>query len=201
MRTPGLKTRWIGWGIPAILFLSVPAFAQSTKQLETRECKAAFDDSLARKKPERSKKSKTSEVVPVASQSCLDIRYPALMIQERLQKYVREQRWDISDEHISEDTWTLSRFLSMDELNSYTKPPALPKIAWHGGKAWIQVRTNELPDGFTRVVLSARFDGYGTAQDQFAAQRESWPLPSSGTLESVLLSELRFPSAVPSSQL
>ena len=199
MSTPVFKRQWFAWVILATL-LAVPAIAQSTpSQPEMRECKAGFDNSIGKK--QTNKKNKVSADLPAASQVCLEVRTPALMVQERLQKYVRTQRWNISDEQVSEDTWTFSLLLSKDELLSDTKPPELPKIAWNAGKGWIQVRTIELPDGFTRVVLSGRFDGYGKAEDQFAAQRESWPLPSSGALESLLLAELKLPSAVPSSQL
>lgn len=200
MRTPELKPQWLAWAVLATLFLGVPVFAQTNPaNPEMRECEPGFEEPLVKKKT--NKKSKAFADLPAASQVCLETRTSALSIQERLQKFVRAERWNISDEQISEDTWTFSLLLSKDELISYTKPPELPKIAWHGGKGWIQVRTVELPDGFTRAVISSRFDGYGKSEDQFAAQRESWPLPSSGILESLLVAELKLPAAVPSSQL
>src|ERR1700676_2686164 len=187
------KLKCFAFAVFVILFLGRPSFGQQTNSTpEIRECKPGFDSVPAtKKKPERSKKSKIAGDLTITSPVCLEIRYPALMIQERLQKYVRAQRWNISDEQTSEDTWTFSLMLSKDQLSSYTKPLVLPKIAWHGGKASIQLRTSELPDGYTRAVISARFDGYGDAEDQFAVQRASWPLSSNGTLESDLLSALQ----------
>ena len=79
----------------------------------------------------------------------------------------------------------------MEELAEYS----IVRILGHS------VQTSELLDGYTRVVLSARLDGYGQAEDQFAAQRESWPLSSNGTLESALAAAVKLPSAVPSSLL
>ena len=106
MRTPGLKPRLFGWSILAILFLGAPTFAQATSmQPEARECKPGPDDSLGKKKTDRSKRSKALADVPAASQVCLEIRTPALMIQERLQKYVRAQRWNIYPLPLSGSIW------------------------------------------------------------------------------------------------
>jgi hypothetical protein len=185
--------KWFACGLLVIPFFAGPACGQQTNSPspEIRECKPGFDAATStKKKPERPRKSKIPDDLAATSPVCLEIRYPALMIQEHLQKYVRSQRWNISDEQTSEDTWTFSLTLSKDQLSSYSKPLVLPKIAWHGGKASIQLRTSELPDGYTRAVISARFDGYGDAEDQFAVQRESWPRSSNGTLESDLLSAL-----------
>jgi hypothetical protein len=202
--TSYFRVKWFACGLLIIPFFGGPVFGQQTNSAspEIRECKPGFDAATStKKKPERSRKSKIADDLAVTSPVCLEIRYPALMIQEHLQKYVRAQRWNISDEQTSEDAWTFSLMLSKDQLSSYTKPLVLPKIAWHGGKASIQLRTSELPDGYTRAVISARFDGYGDAEDQFAVQHESWPLSSNGTLESDLLSALKtavqLPPAVP----
>jgi hypothetical protein len=201
--TPSIDPKRFACALLAILSLGASAFGQQTTSAspDARECKPGFNAGIsAKKKSPQVKKGKVPDQAP-ASQACMEIRYPALMIQERLQNYVRAQRWNISDEQTSEDTWTFSLMLSKDQLGSYTKPQILPKVTWHGGKSSIQLRTSELPDGYTRIVLSARFEGYGQAEDQFATQRESWPLASNGTLESSLLSMLKLPSAVPSSNL
>ena len=54
----------------------------------------------------------------------------------------------------------------------------------------VYLRTSELADGYTRVVVTARFDGYGEPEDKFAPKRESWALPSNGVLESSLTTAL-----------
>jgi hypothetical protein len=195
------ELKWFACGLLVILSLGVSVRGRQSSPPEIRECKPGFDVSASKKKkPQQSQKGQVAAEAP-ASQVCLEIPYPDLMIQERLQNYVRAERWNISDEQTSEDTWTFFLLLSKEQLGSYTKPQILPKVTWHGGKASVQVRTSELPDGFTRIVLSARFEGYGKAEDQFAAQRESWPLSSNGKLESSLLSILKLPLAVPSSKL
>lgn len=129
-----------------------------------------------------------SDTTPAA---CTELKQNTLLTQEYLQKYVREHNWNVDDEEISEDTWTFSVLLGKDELGAYTKTSPELKVAWKSGKAVVNVRTTELPDGFTRLTISAEFDGFGEPEDEFAQKRDSWPLPSNGVLEASLISAVK----------
>jgi hypothetical protein len=130
--------------------------------------------------------------------ACLEIRSTALEIQEYLQAYGREQKWNLSDEHVAEDAWTFSRKLERDELLRYTKNDAnTDRVKWTSGVAFVQVKTMELDEGFVRVQVSAHFQGYGESADRFAPPKEFWPMKSNTTLENQLISvlEAHFKSA------
>jgi hypothetical protein len=172
--------------------LLVPAFAQSPDALKTaaRECKSGYDDSLGKKKT-GSSRHKDSALAISTVPSCIEVRETALATQEYLQLLVRDLRWNIGDEQASEEFWTFTVYLGSDDVPAYTKPPVDPKVSWSGGKAVVNVRTIELPDGFTRIVVKAKFDGFGEPEDKFAPKRSSWPLPSSGVLESKLTAAAR----------
>jgi hypothetical protein len=63
-------------------------------------------------------------------------------------------------------------------------------VNWTDGKAIVQVRTRELDGGFSRVEISARFQGSGQNVDRFAPPRDSWDLESNGALEKNLIAAL-----------
>ena len=151
-----------------------------------RECKPGYDSSGTKKKTRKSYK----EDLPMAP-SCIDVKEQGLFVQENLQKVVRGLRWNIGDEQISEDLWTFSMYLGAQDTVAYTRPPSDPKVTWSGGKALVNLRTTELQDGFTRIIATVKFDGYGESGDQFAPQRKSWPLPSNGTLEAKIVEAVK----------
>jgi hypothetical protein len=123
--------------------------------------------------------------------ACLEVRSTALEIQEYLQTYAREEKWNLSGEHVAEDAWTFSRKLEKEELLRYTKNDArTDRVNWTSGVAFIQVNTIELNDGFVRVQVSVRFQGYGQSLDRFAPPKEFWPLKSNATFENQLISVL-----------
>lgn len=155
----------------------------------SRECTASPGDSQRKKPPKPSKRKSPPpiEVVPV----CSEVKDSALAAQEYLQKYVREQRWSLSDEQVSEDMWTFSLDLSKGELLRYARLSPDARIDWSGAKALINVRTTLLDDGYVRVVVTMRIDAYGEPEDKFVARPKSWPVPSSSTFETTLLSALR----------
>jgi hypothetical protein len=150
----------------------------------------ACDPEAGALKPKK-KPKKRDQVKPLSGTACLDVRENSLAVQESLQKFVREQRWNIGEEQVTEDTWTFSRYLKQEELGEYTQPWRGPAIDWRAGKVQINVRTAELPDGYARTIITARFEGYGDLQDQFATKRESWILQSNGTLESAMIAVLQ----------
>jgi hypothetical protein len=174
----------------SLLLASAPAQQAPSNDAMTRPCKViAGEHSGTQKSPSGKKKRGTQEsAAPV--QNCIELRISALDVQEYTQKFVREQHWSIGDEEAGEDAWTFTISVDKEKLESYTKPIGGPKISWHGGKGVVQVRTTEQKDGYTQVAIGAMFDGYGESEDTFAMKRDSWPLESSGILESILISAL-----------
>lgn len=97
----------------------------------------------------------------------------------------------MGDEHVAEDAWTFSRKLERDELLRFTRQEANAQaVNWTSGEAFVQVNTIELDDGFVRVQISVRFNGFGQSEDRFAPPKESWPLTSNFILEGQLISIL-----------
>jgi hypothetical protein len=161
----------------------------------TRPCPAVVVDSKhARKNPPKGKNAAASDQPTPA---CVEAKARALDVQEFFQSFIRTQGWKIGDEKTSEDSWTLFRYLEKDELLRCSKEGLLAgRVNWTAGKAFIQVTTRELQDGFTRVAVAAHYQGYGQNVDDFAPAKESWQLDSNGTLENELISALdaRFKS-------
>ena len=188
------------WALTIVLLLAVgscllPAGAQhpDTPKRGARSCKPGYDDSIGKKKSNPPKR-RDSALAIASVPSCIEVHEAALTAQEYLQSFIRDHRWNIGDEQASEELWNFTVYLGADDVAAFTKPLVDPKINWTGGKAIVSVRTIELPDGFTRIVVQARFDGYGEPEDKFAPKRTSWPLASSGVLESRLTTaaESRF---------
>lgn len=157
----------------------------------TRPCKTIAAERTGTRKTPQKKKRGTREISqPV--QGCLELRQSALDVQEYMQKFVREQDWQAGDEQAGEDAWTFAIHLDAEKLHRYTKTFADPKMHWRGGRGLVQVLTMEQKDGYTRVVISARFDGFGESEDTFSIKRESWAMESNGILESILISALEL---------
>lgn len=180
--------------VVGLVFLSMSPCASSAqtsaKKIVARDCKPGYDGILGRKKSAPSKKKGAQAEIAILP-SCIEVQDSTISVQEHLQSVVRELRWNVGDEQASEELWSFTIYLSADSVAAFTKPPADPRIAWSGGKAAVNVRTNALPDGFTRIIVTAKFDGYGEPEDKFAPQRSSWPLPSSGALETKLTDAAR----------
>jgi hypothetical protein len=156
--------------------------------VDVRPCKAATATAKSRKETSRNKQKKAEDTPEAGANACLEAHSTSLDIQEYLQAYAREEKWNIADERVAEDTWTFARILERKDLLSATKiNPGNSHVTWTSGKALVKVRTEELEGGFTRVSISAGFVGYGQSADQFATQRQSWPLDSNGALESQLI--------------
>jgi len=153
-------------------------------------CKPGSDEPLGKKKSS-SPKNKSRTPVSSVESACIEIHQPALLIQEFLQRVVRDLRWAVTDEQATEDFWSFCIAIDAKELAAYTKPSPEQRISWSTGKASVNVRTSELMDGYTRVVITAQFEGYGKQEDSFAPKRESWPLTSNGQLEVKLANSVR----------
>lgn len=180
---------FIGLSLLSTLPAAFPAQIAAQKVV-SRDCKPGYDDILGKKKGAPPKRKAAAAEIPLLP-SCIEVQDSAISIQEYLQSVVREFRWNIGDEQASEELWSFTLYLGADAAAAFTKPPTDPRIAWTGGKATVNVRTSSLPDGFTRVIVTAKFDGFGEPEDKFAPQRSSWPLPSSGVLESKLTEAAR----------
>ena len=193
--TQGIRRYLVVGAIAAMTAVShsgdLTAFGQEVKSTApvSRECTASQAEVRGKKPPKASKRKPPPqiELVPV----CSEVRDTALASQEYLQKYVREQRWILSDEQVSEDMWTFALDLGKDQLVRYAKLSPDARIDWSGAKALVNVRTTSLDDGYARVIVTLRLDAYGVPEDKFVSRPKSWPVPSSGTLEATLLFALR----------
>jgi hypothetical protein len=192
----GFKSKFVL--IPIIIgvaqLASIPLTAQVSARewkplnTATRPCKIAPDTSKPSKEAKKNGKKRLGDV-----DGCLEVRSTTLDVQEYLQAYGREQKWNLSDEHVAEDVWTFSRKLERDELLRYTQNDAnTGRVNWSSGLVFVQVKTAELDEGFVRVQIAARFQGYGQSLDRFAPQKEFWPLSSNGSVERQLISALEI---------
>jgi hypothetical protein len=185
----------VGLAQLAAISLTAEVSARNWKpsNIVTRPCKIIHDTSKPSKEAKKNGKKRLGDV-----DGCLEMRSTTLEVQEYLQAYGREQKWNLSDEHVAEDAWTFSRKLERDELLRYTQNDASTgRVSWTSGMAFVQINTTELDEGFVRVQIAARFQGYGQSLDRFAPQKEFWPLISNGSLEKQLISivEMHFKNA------
>lgn len=154
-----------------------------------RPCPAPPADSKS------ARKEKTKRKAPVESDegpsACLEAKASTLEIQEFFQSFGREQKWSIGKERVSEDSWTFSRSLDKDELVRFVEVgPFAGRVKWTEGKAFVKVNTSDAKDGYTRVLITARFEGYGENSDRFAPPQDTWNLVSNSTLEKNMISAL-----------
>jgi hypothetical protein len=164
---------------------------QTAVGVVTRPCKSNLAGSKRAKGANKSRNRRPGEETGNTASSCIEVHSKAIEVQEYLQAKGREEKWNLGDEHVAEDAWTFSRKLERDELLRFTNQDANAQpVNWTSGAAFVQVSTLELDDGFVRVQISARFEGYGQGADRFAPPKETWPLGSNFTLESQLISVL-----------
>jgi hypothetical protein len=177
--------------VPRLAPLPDPLKHSPPTGADVRPCNIATAPAKSRKETSRNKQKDAQDTPGPGTNACLEVRSASLDIQEYLQAYAREQKWNIADERVADDTWTFARIVESKELLSATKSNSSNShVAWTSGKALVKVWTEELEGGFTRVSISAGFVGYGQNADHFAPQRQSWPLDSNGTLEAQLISAL-----------
>jgi hypothetical protein len=158
--------------------------------IASRPCKRT-PDSKRSKGANKNRSKKPGDESANSTSQCIEVHSTAIDVQEYLQAQGREEKWNLSDEHVAEDAWTFSRKLEKDELVRFTKQEASTEhVSLTSGAAFVRVGTVELDDGFVRVQVTARFEGYGQSADRFAPPKESWPLNSNATLENQLISIL-----------
>jgi hypothetical protein len=187
---------WGRAGVVALLLAAcgvaapVRGLQDADRGLKVRACTSLEQDKTAERKAAQRKKKGRGE--GGAGTACLEIHSPALEVQERMQAFVREQRWRVGEEEISESLWSFRMELTAEELLGYAKPDAAPeRMEWGSGKAAVLVQTAELSDGYTRTIVSAHFAGYGEPKDALATKRTSWTMDSNGKLEAALINGLR----------
>jgi hypothetical protein len=130
---------------------------------------------------------------PEPAPACLEMKGEALEIQETLQAAVRDLKWRVHENRVSEDSWTFVRSLNVEELEQYADTKVLLEpVEFEYGKAALMVRTADVGQGFVRVQISAQFQGEGKSADTVVKQpATSWPLHSKGTLEQELIAALQ----------
>jgi hypothetical protein len=186
--------------ICALAFVAVlagPAAAQevpdkaTSPKAATRPCAATATPAAQPTKSSKPKKKKTASEPIETIAVCLEVQSPPLEIQEFLQAFVRDQGWKVGEGQVSEDSWMFVRYLAKDEMAQVAKTDILGgRIMWKEGKAVVHVMTTEVSEGFTRVQISARFQGRGQTPDQFEQPSDFWPLASKGTLEGSMIAAL-----------
>jgi hypothetical protein len=153
-----------------------------------RPCNSIPAGSKRKKGTNKTRNQKPGEETGDTASTCIEVHSTALDVQEYLQAQGREEKWNLGNEHVAQDAWTFSRKLERDELLHFTKQDVNAQpVDWTSGAAFVQVSIQELDDGFVRVQISARFEGYGQSADRFAPPKEAWPLSSNFTLESQLI--------------
>ena len=172
------------------LLMSAPAAVphQNTgTSAVVRSCAEGWDSATKKPRPKHAKEEPQNK-----AGACIELAFPPLEIQEYLQAYTRSQKWKISQEHVTEDSWTIARELNKDELLGATKRnTSMARISWTGGVVLLRVVTVQLANGFARTVIRASFRGYGQNADQFALPREYWDLESNNNLETSITSALQ----------
>ena len=186
--------------LPFLLLLLGPPLEQCARAQAPEELsgnpEALMRSCAARPTSSRAgRKNKTKgKAVANASESgpaCLEVKDSPLNIQEFFQSYVRVQAWRFADEKVVADGWIFGRALDKDELLQFAKEGIFAgHVTWSEGKAVVLVATRELNDGYTRVEISVRLQGFGQNVDRFAPARDSWDLESTGLLEKTLIEAL-----------
>jgi hypothetical protein len=170
---------------------TVSALQEGNLAPAIRSCGRLDEETAAAKLPKRKKNNSRLEQ-PSYIPSCLEVNALPLVVQERLQQFVRQENWAIFDEEINEVLWNFSLPLTKDDLLAYANPPAgTDRVSWERGRAVVLVRTVSLNDGYSRTTVAAQFRGFGESDDTFAMQRSFWEWSSNGKLEARLTGELR----------
>ncbi len=176
--------------LPGVASAQEPAEKTAGTAIATRACPAA--PSAAEARPKSKGKKRTLSSAPVPGTACIEAQFSPLDIQEFFQTFVREQSWKIGDERSADDGWTFYRFFEKDDLLRFVKiETQMMRVTWTEGRAFVQIGTLELNDGFTRVQVSTRFRGYGQNADRFAPPKAWWTLDSNGVLEGSLIAALQ----------
>lgn len=164
-----------------------PADRSDTASALSRPCQASSPASSRKDKAKANSAASRKATVS----ACLEARDSPLNIQEFFQSYARSQGWRFGKEEIVADGLMFARRLDKEELLQFAREGRFAgRVNWTEGKALVLVTTRELEDGFTRVEVAARLQGFGESVDRFAPAKDSWDLDSSGLLEKSLIAAL-----------
>jgi hypothetical protein len=182
----------------AAFYMALPVFSapQDTKDKSpqasefTRSCTPV----IAKTKPA---KSATRPAMSPSDPSegelrdCLEVQATPIEIREFLQSLAPKQRGTTTQQQTSGDLWTFVRHLEKDELSQFAKTDIVGgRIMWTEGKALVAVKTEKRADDFTRVQITARFQGRGQTSLPLARPTDWWPLASKRTLEGSMIAAL-----------
>ena len=187
MRLHSLALLLVVFSFEAMASAQEPADKAPSEAALSRPCSSSRLNPSKRDK----RKAKSAAQAKESTFTCLEAKGTSVDLLEFFQSYVREQRWRIGDEKIVEDSWIFSRSLDTDELLQFAKEASFAgRVKWTEGKTLVQITAHELDAGFTRVEVSARFQGIGEGVDRFAPPRGSWDLESTGALGKMLIGAL-----------
>jgi hypothetical protein len=176
--------------VPELAASQNPPDTPSRANGPTRSCTAPLPMTKSGEGATHSTEENASDALK-ALPGCVEVRAKPQDIQEFLRSMTREQRWRTAQEQFTSDSWSFVRYLEARELQSLAKTDILGgRIVWAEGKAAVQVKTSDAGDGFTRVQVTAKFQGKGESKNQFARPTDIWPLASRGTLEGGMVAAL-----------
>ena len=185
-----LQLKMLSFYLAAFLwFFGLPEQGNAPVKPVVRSCPDSWADAAlgGKKKAASGKKNTRRE-----SGACIELAFPALEIQEYLQSLARKERWVLSADQLTVDSWTFSLEIDKEALLRDTAAEAIPKgIDWTHGSIRVHVNTLQLPDGFARTTVMTRIRGYGRNVDQFATKKEYWELESNNAFENSIISALR----------
>ena len=156
-----------------------------------RPCAAAAHATNSANSAPNSAKSNAISALQIPA-GCLEVQAAPQAIQDFLRSMTRKQKWRIAQEQTSADTWSFVRYLDAEELQRFARADILAgHIVWREGKAAVQVKTSDAENGFTRVQVTAKFQGKGESKEPLARPTDIWPLVSRGTLEGGMIAALQ----------
>src|SRR5580704_4624090 len=135
---------------------SALAVGQKASSNISRACPLEWDRPVTSESKTGKSKNRPRTAEKKASETagaCIELKASALDVQEYLQVYVRDQKWRLTDEHVSEDSWTFSRALTPDELSRDTKTySGTQKIEWEKGTVVVHIDSSPMDDGWSRTT-------------------------------------------------
>ena len=132
-----LQLKMLSFYLAAFLwFFGLPEQGNAPVKPVVRSCPDSWADAAlgGKKKAASGKKNTRRE-----SGACIELAFPALEIQEYLQSLARKERWVLSADQLTVDSWTFSLEIDKEALLRDTAAEAIPKgIDWTHGSIRVQ---------------------------------------------------------------